>query len=235
MALFPFNKSSIQKSNIPKVADTQSLLKFSEIRNDTLIMKDGSLRGVVKARWLNLDLKNEDEQSMVIEQYKRFLNGIDFPVQILVHNTYLDLTDYINYLKDHVKDLTNKTLQDYGTQYYRFLDDINMQEWLIYTKEFYIVVPYLSSEKDFNAIRRPWWQKFLDILDSGDSAEKIVSRYRQFLTNKKFLDTRLNLVLEWLKWLGMTCEIMEWNDIVKLLFKIYNPNLHKSQADFVKG
>lgn len=44
MASFPFNKLSIIMSNIPKVADTQSLLKFSEIRNDTLIMKDGSLR-----------------------------------------------------------------------------------------------------------------------------------------------------------------------------------------------
>lgn len=50
MALFPFNKSSIQISNIPKVADTQSLLKFSEIRNDTIIMKDGSLRSIIKTR-----------------------------------------------------------------------------------------------------------------------------------------------------------------------------------------
>lgn len=133
---------------------------------------------------------------MVIEQYKRFLNGLDFPIQILVHNTYLDLTDYINYLKEHVKELGNKTLQEYGVQYYRFLDDINMQEGLIYTKEFYVIVPYLASEKDFNAIRRPRWQKFLDILDSGESAEKIVSRYRQFIQNKKFLDTRINLVIE---------------------------------------
>ncbi|MBP7007480.1 hypothetical protein KBB05_01810 [Patescibacteria group bacterium] len=50
---------------------------------------------------------------MAINSYKRFLNGIDFPIQILVHNTYLDLSDYINYLKDQTTHITNSTLASY--------------------------------------------------------------------------------------------------------------------------
>jgi len=103
MALFNFNKQAIQKNNIPRIANSESLIEFSEIRNNTIIMKDGSLRAIIKATGLNLDLKSPDEQNMAINSYRRFLNGIDFPIQIMVHNTYLDLTDYINYLKDQTK------------------------------------------------------------------------------------------------------------------------------------
>lgn len=128
MDLFGFDKSTFQNNSIPKIANTESLIKFSEIRNNTIIMNDGSLRAIVKATGLNLDLRSPDEQAMAINSYKRFLNGLDFPIQIIVHNTYLDLTDYINYLKDQVKTISNSTLAEYGKQYYKFLEDINLQE-----------------------------------------------------------------------------------------------------------
>ena len=110
MNLFNFDKSKFQKNPVPKIANTESLIKFSEIRNDTIIMKDGSLRAIIKATGLNLDLKSPDEQMMAINSYKRFINGLDFPIQIMIHNTYLDLSDYINYLKEQVKNITNETL-----------------------------------------------------------------------------------------------------------------------------
>lgn len=232
MSLFGFDKSKFQNNSIPRIANTESLLKFSEIRNDTLIMNDGSLRAVVKATGLNLDLRSPDEQAMAINSYKRFLNGLDFPIQIIVHNTYLDLTDYINYLKDQVKTLSNSTLAEYGKQYYKFLEDINLQEGLIYTKEFYVVIPYATTEKDFAQIRKPRWQKFLDALDASNSAEKIMARYRQFTINNKFLETRVALIIEGLRSVWVGCEQLTWDDAIKLLFKIYNPNLHKSQANF---
>lgn len=230
--LFSFDKFKFQKSTIPKIANSEKLLKFSEIRNNTLIMEDGSLRAIIRATWLNLDLKSNEEQATAINSYKRFLNGLDFPIQILIHNTYLDLTDYINYLKDQTKTITNATLAEYWKQYTKFLDDINLQEGLIYTKEFYIILPYATTEKDFSHIRKPRWKKFLDVLDSNESAEKIVARYRQFTANNKFLDTRVALVTEGLRSVGIACEVLTWDEAVKLLFKIYNPNLHKSQANF---
>lgn len=232
MNLFNFNKKSFQKNSIPKIANTEKLIPFSEIRNNTIIMNDGSLRGIVKATWLNLDLKSPDEQMMAINSYKRFLNGIDFPIQILVHNTYLDLSDYINYLKDQTTHITNSTLASYWQEYTKFLEQINLQEWLIYTKEFYIIVPYATTEKDFTSIRKPWWKKFLDVLDSNESAEKIMARYRQFTANNKFLDTRIALVIEGLRSVGIWCEQLNGDDTIRLLFKVFNPNLHKSQANF---
>ena len=39
---------------------------------------------------INLDLKNSDEQQAILERYKRFLNGLDFPIQILIRKNELN-------------------------------------------------------------------------------------------------------------------------------------------------
>jgi len=75
-----------------------------------------------------MDLKNFDEQQIILEQYKKFLNGLDFPLQIIVRNTYLDLSDYLNYVKKNVTDIENTTLQKQGEAYFAFLQNIDMQQ-----------------------------------------------------------------------------------------------------------
>ena len=223
-------KNNMRKSKNNNVYNTETMLPISEIKGNTIVLKDWWLRGIVKAIWLNLDLKNSDEQQVAIEQYKRFLSWLDFPVQILVRNTYLDLTDYIDYMKDNVSNRENDILRWQGEQYINFLDDINSRQWLIYTKEFYIVVPYYPSWDDQWWMRKPWWKKFLDSLENQDSPDKIVERYRKFKKNRQYLDTRINIITEWLKWLGISAERLEISEIISLLFKVYNPNSHKEQS-----
>jgi hypothetical protein len=50
------------------------MLPISEIKNDTIILKDGGIRAILKVDGVNLDLKNFEEQEILLEQYKRFLN-----------------------------------------------------------------------------------------------------------------------------------------------------------------
>ncbi len=214
--------------------NTENMLNISEIRWNTLILKDWWLRSIIKVFWLNLDLKNSDEQEIVLEQYKRFINWLDFPIQILARSTYLDLTDYINFVSQQVGSIDNDVLKWQWEEYANFLENINSKQWLIYTKEFYIVVPYYSWLDDTNEISKPWWKKIMWILDSKETPEKIVSRYRWFVKNKKHLDTRCNIVMEWLRWIWVFCERLEVSDIVSLLFKVYNPNSHKEQSEPVK-
>jgi hypothetical protein len=104
---------------------------------------------------------------------------------------------------------------------------------LIYGKEFYVIIPYYQSEDDALHVRKPRWQLFLDALSTVETPEKIVEKYRIFLKNDKFLDTRVNLILEGLKGLGVMGERLGLNDIIALLFKVYNPDLHKDQATYV--
>lgn len=223
--------SKIRKWKEDKKFNTEVMLPISEIKWNTIILKDWWLRSIIRVYGLNLDLRNYEEQQIVIEQYKRFLNWLSFPIQIYVRSTYLDLTDYIEYMKERVWNVENDVLKWQWEKYVWFLDDINSKQGLIYTKEFYIIVPYYSMEMDSVNIRKSWRKKFLDSLDPSDSPDKIVWRYRQFLKDRKHLDIRTNIVIEWLKSLWIVSERLELTDIISLLFKVYNPNSHKSQSD----
>lgn len=224
-------QNKVQKWRKDNIFNTETMLPISEIKNDTVILKDWWLRAILKVTWLNLDLKNYDEQQIVLEQYKKFLNGLQFPLQIVVRNTYLDLTNYLGYMNTNLKNIDNPSLKSVGESYVDFLQDIDSQQGLIYVKEFYIVVPYYVGETDISEINKPRWKKFLNALDSKDSVEKIVSRYRNFVKGERMLETRCNVLMDGLSSMWIPVEKLNVTEIINVLFRYYNPNLHSAQAN----
>lgn len=230
MAFDFISATKVQKSRPSNMFNTETMLPISEIKNDTMILKDWWLRAILKVSGLNMDLKNFDEQQIILEQYKKFLNGMDFPIQIIVRNTYLDLSDYLNYVKKNVAVIENTTLQKQGEAYFDFLQNIDMQQGLIFTKEFYIVVPYYEAENDNSQVKKSRWEKFLNVLQAKDSVEKIVGRYRSFLKGKRALETRCGLIADGLGSMSIDVERVGTSDIISLLFRCYNPLIHSSES-----
>ncbi len=209
--------------------NTETMLPVSEIKNETIILKDGWLRAILKIEGINLDLKNFDEQQIVLEQYKRFLNWLGFPIQIVIRNNYLDLSNYLDYTKSNISKITNPALKKTGEDYYSFLENIDSKQGLIYDKTFYIVVPFYEWEQDKSSIKKSRFSKLLDVLNSKDSVEKIVERYRWFSRWKSMLDTRCNLITEglWGMWINSD-RLSTWG-MISMLFNYYNPLLHNAQ------
>jgi hypothetical protein len=232
---FPFgDQPKIQKTPADNLFNTETMLPISEIRDGVAILKDGGLRGIIKVEGLNLDLKNYDEQQVVLEQYKKFLNGLDFPLQILVRNTYLDLTDYLTYMRTNIADIENPAMKNQGQSYLSFLEGIDSQQGLIYVKEFYIAVPFYADEQDSKQVNKSRREKFINVLNAKDDVEVIVERYRKFLQGQKQLQTRINLIIEGLAGLNIQSDQLSTSEIVSLLFRIYNPLLDSSQAKFAE-
>jgi len=230
MTLFNlWEQMKINPQKTENLFNTETMLPVSEIKNDTIIMKDWWLRAIMKIEWINLDLKNFDEQQIILEQYKRFLNWLWFPIQIVVRNNYLDLSNYLDYIKGNIEKVTNPTLKKTWEDYQKFLQDIDSKQWLIYEKSFYIVIPYYQSEKDKSSIKKSWFTKFLDVLNAKDSVEKIVERYRWFSKWKTMLDTRCNLITEWLWSIWINANRLNTSSIISVLFNYYNPLLHNAQ------
>lgn len=225
-----WEQKEIQKPKWENVFNTETMLPVSEIKNDTIILKDGWLRNILRIYGLNLDLRNFDEQQIVLEQYKRFLNWLSFPIQIIIRNTYLDLSNYLQYVKSNVASIDNIVLQNQWNEYTSFLEDIDSKQGLIYIKEFYIVVPYYDWEQDANNINKSWRVKLLNVLNAKDSVEKIVEKYRYFLKWKNMLETRVNLIVDWLASMWIIAEKLTTSEIISLLFRFYNPLIHWAQA-----
>lgn len=223
----------IQKGKQESQFNTESMLPISEIKEGYCILKDGGIRAILKAEGINLDLKNFDEIQTILEQYKRFLNSLEFPLQFLVRNTYLDLREYLNYISTNVEALDPWALKHQGKQYINFLEDINLRQGLIFIKEFYVVIPYYE-QSDSDQVKKPRRSKFIETLNSKDDVETIVSRYRSFVKGQKMLNTRIALIQEGLSGMGIKTHQLSTKEVISLLFSIYNPLLDSSQSQLEK-
>ena len=144
-----------QQATQPKPSNpnsTQNTLLISEIRDNLVIMKDGSFRAVVACQSINFDLMSSREREGVEYSYQNFLNSLYFPVQILIRSQRVDIGPYIDRLVQIRRSQDNMLLNVLMDDYINFIDTLS-QEANIMDKSFFIVIPYfpagdLSNVKD---------------------------------------------------------------------------------------
>src|SRR3989338_8531256 len=91
-------------------ASTQGFLDIAEIKEETVVLKDGSLRAVIVVSSTNFSLKSSQEQESMISSYQSFLNSLTFPIQILMQSRRMDINSYLDKLRIVVQTQTNELL-----------------------------------------------------------------------------------------------------------------------------
>jgi hypothetical protein len=126
-------------------ASTQRYLPFSQIKDNVMLMKDDSARIVMKCSTINFLLKSEEEQDAIIVSFQRFLNSLDFRIQVLIRSSKLDINGYLNNLKDKAVKQENTLLQNQTYEYIEYLKKL-VEVAQIMKKDFYIIIPFDSNE-----------------------------------------------------------------------------------------
>lgn len=167
-------------------ASTQRHLPFSQIRENVIILKDSSVRVVMRCSTINFLLKSTEEQDAIIVSFQRFLNSLDFPVQIMVRSAKLDIDGYLNKLRELALVQKNSLLQNQTYEYVEYLKKL-VEIAQIMRKEFYIIVPYDETEdssvRDTSLIGV--FKNFWSSITSGNDLLKIRSQIRNFAKSKK--------------------------------------------------
>ena len=206
---------------------TNRYLPFSQIRENIIIMKDDSARLVMKCSTINFLLKNIVEQDAIIISFQRFLNSIDFPIQILIRSLKLDIDSYLNKLNDKAIKQKNSLLQNQTYEYIEYLRKLIEVAWIM-KKEFYIVVPY--DEKENNSVKdnSMFWvfTWFWASINWANNTSKIKGQLQQFWKMKKWLIVRSNSIKTWLENIWIKAEAINKNDLIKFLTDYYNPSLN---------
>jgi len=138
------NQSAPVSPNKESPLSTQSTLLISELRDNMVIMKDGSFRAVVACKSINFDLMSDIEREGVEYSYQNFLNSLKFTTQILVRSQRVDIGPYIERLSEIRRNNDNMLLGVLMDDYINFIDILS-QEANIMDKSFFIVIPYYSS------------------------------------------------------------------------------------------
>jgi len=129
---------------MPK-STTQDFLEIDQIREGVLVLKNKTLRGVMIVSSLNFALKSEEEQTAIIYQFQNFLNSLDFSCQIILQSRRLNITGYLEKLKDLEKKQENELLKTQTRGYREFIESL-VAGGTIMSKTFYIAVPFSIIE-----------------------------------------------------------------------------------------
>lgn len=196
---------------------TQRFLDIAEIREDTVILKDGTMRMVLLVSSINFALKSDDEQNAIIQGYISFLNSIDFTLQIAIQSRRLNVQGYIDKLAEIEKEQTNDLLRMQVKEYRQFIGEL-VELGEIMNKRFYVVVPYdpVSDEK----------RGFFARLKSALTPANIVKLSEdKFKKQRHELLQRVDHVLSGLNSMGLEAVVLDTQSLIELYYNTYNPEV----------
>lgn len=203
------------KKNVSKMPPTQLQIPFSEIRENIVIMRDGTLRQVLMVSSMNFALKSEEEQQGVIQAYMAFLNTLDFELQIVIQSRKLNVDKYLDKLakveRQQDNELLRKQTRSYRSFVARLVTDANIMD-----KKFYVVVPYSPYSKK----RKSYWTKFIEVFSPASSVKIKQEKMDKY---KIELERRVNLVLAGLHAMGLDVEVLDTQGLIELYYNTYNP------------
>lgn len=200
---------------------TQKYLDIAEIKDNVVIMKDGTLRCVILCSSVNFALKSEAEQNALLSSYMEFLNSLEHTLQIVVQSRKLDIEGYINRLKEAQKHQTNELLRLQVSGYLDFINEL-VEIGEIMTKKFFLIVPY----NPLGAKTGGFWERFTDLFRTG---QEIKIKKEKFLQYRQELDLRVANIQGALNSMGLESVILDTQSLIELYYNIYNPKTSQNQ------
>ncbi len=212
---------------------TQSTLLISELRDNVVIMKDGSFRAVVACRSINFDLMSDVEREAVEYSYQNFLNSLKFTTQILIRSQRVDIGPYLEKLTEIRRNNDNMLLGVLMDNYINFID-ILAQEANIMDKSFFIVIPYYSSA-DAEKVLQSTKNFFKSFSKSKTPEVTHIDRatYDKALSE---LSNRVDTVLSGLFQIGIHGVRLNTKELAELYYNFNNPDtaVREPLVDFSK-
>ncbi|MFH1207168.1 MAG: hypothetical protein V1668_01005 [Patescibacteria group bacterium] len=200
---------------------TQVYLNILEIKDDAVILKDGTLRGVVLVSSVNFSLKSEDEQNAVIQGYVQFLNSLDFSLQIVIQSRKLNIDEYLERLKKIEKEQTNELLKMQTREYRQYIAElVSLAD--IMSKRFYIVVPYSTGSIKSKG--------FISRLKEAISPTTVINiKQKKFDKNRVELSKRVEYIIDGLSSIGLKATPLDTQGLIELFYNTYNPDTYDQQ------
>ena len=200
---------------------TQNSLLLSEVRDNMVIMADGSFRAVVACKSINFDLMSSREREGVEYSYQNFLNSLNHPIQILVRSQRIDIGPYIDHLVQIRHNQDNMLLNVLMDDYINFIDVLS-QEANIMDKSFFIAIPYYPQGDITNVVEQGKGLFSKLFSKTKNNVTKIDTiTYEKAKTEIK---NRVDGVMAGLFQLGVQSIQLDTKALGELYYNFYNPD-----------
>ncbi|PIQ91995.1 MAG: hypothetical protein COV69_04010 [Parcubacteria group bacterium CG11_big_fil_rev_8_21_14_0_20_39_14] len=193
------------------VLPSQKFIEIADIKNNALVMKNGTLRSVLACSSINFALKSEDEQNALLYQFQNFLNSLDFPVQFIIQSRKINIEDYLKTLEKFEEGQENELLKLQISEYREFIKAL-VEGVNIMTKSFYFVVP-------FSVMETKGTMEVLGARKAFRLREEDLQRCRSQLLQ------RVEFLVQGLRRCGVHSVMLGDLELTELFWAMYNPKL----------
>lgn len=211
---FDFSNLALSPTKIAIKSTTQEHLDIEDIRDDMVVLKDGSVDLILQTTAVNFGLLSETEQDALIYAYAGLLNSLSFPLQIVIRSRRMDISSYLELLKQAEGRQINENLRFQMKKYREFVEAM-IRENNVLDKRFYIVIPFSSLELGAKSATG-------SLLKGGRgglpySKDYILQKAKVALYPKR------DHLLKQLGRLGLKAKQLTTENLVELFYDIYNP------------
>ncbi len=209
-------------------ANSQTLVEIADIRNNTVILKDGTLRKVLIVGGVNFSLKSQQEQDLITGAYQNFLNSLDFPFQTIIHSRKINIQKYLDDLEKRRVEEPSPLLQNQIAEYREFVHQF-IQENAIMEKTFLAVVPWYPPHLVAQTKSTLSFLPFMKKKDAAEEAKRKEASLADIDRDISQLDQRVERTVEGLFSIGLEAVVLNDEQLVELFYNFYNPGTVERQ------
>jgi type IV secretory pathway VirB4 component len=205
-------------------ANSQDLVPVKEIKDNTLILKDGGMCQILMVGGMNFSLKSEAEQNAITLAYQDFLNSLDFSMQIIVHSGKINIDRYLSGLESRKQGEISGLLQNQIGEYQEFIKSF-VKDNAIMRKLFLVVVPFYPM----NLPSQETVSKLFSFGKKQTAQQVNPEKEEEFKKNLEQLKQRVDQVVDGLKTIGLVTSRLEDEHLIELFYNFYNPETVEKQ------
>lgn len=201
-------------------ASTQEHLDIHEVKNNLVVLKSGTVCGVLQTTAVNFDLLSEIEQDATIAAFSMLLNSITFPIQVVLRSKRLDITKYVEKIHKVEQRLEDPLLRMQAESYRKFVQDIIKNNEVL-DKKFYVVIPSGGmSEREPGSSPFDFFVKLF-----GARQKRTIVNVDEVLKDAEVkLYPKIDHVIKEFNRIGVRAKQLTTQELVELYFDIYNPS-----------
>ena len=124
-------------------------IQIKEVKDGILVLPNNQYRIIVETSSINFELKSDEEQDILIDNFQNFLNSLPSKLQILIRVREIDIDRYIEQISRSRETEQEKVFQDQIDNYSTFIKNLVTGNKIL-SRRFYVVIPYEHLEKNNN-------------------------------------------------------------------------------------
>lgn len=206
-------------------ATTQDHLDIADIRDNLVILNDGGAVVILETTAINFDLLSIQEQDAAIAAYSSLLNSLSFPIQVTIRSKRIDISEYLEKVKDIEDKQTNPKIKDQIKKYRSFIQDELITKENVLDKNFYVTIPYKIF--DVGSSANPL-TSFFGLGGNSQKGQRVnIDKVIQEATAD--LEPKKNFIVKEFVRIGIKARQLNTTELIKLFYEIYNSETAQSQ------